>query len=125
MTQSGLDWDGARELPISGSTRSARHASATGAAVAVKHYGRKVIAYAELLAALGQHGLNDHAAVDLMRAKGIRLAGVMSICSIRNGLDSLIEHTGEYDATEFGSRRGRYRLSAEGRSWMANWRARR
>ena len=113
--QQALDWTGAREHPISGRTRQAKHAGATGAAAAHRHFGRKVLRYLEVLERAGATGISDFAAFAEMDAI---VSGVNAINSIRNSLEGLIEHTREYDATEFGTRRGRYRLSADGLAWM-------
>lgn len=117
--QPGFDWDRACDLPVAGRTPAARHASATGAQVAQRHYGVKCLRYLALLAEHGDEGVGDHAAMALLIALGLRVASVGSINSIRASLGPLVEHTGAFDATAFGSKRGRYRLSAEGRAWWA------
>jgi hypothetical protein len=109
------------ELPIMGASPAAVEASASGAALAQRHYGRKLLAYVAALAHAGSAGLSDFAAVDVLGAAGVRVAGVHSINSIRAKLGDYIEHTDTFDTSEFGSKRGRYRLSAGGRLW---WQAR-
>lgn len=122
--QPAFEWDRACELPVAGRTSAARHASATGAHVAQRHYGVKCLRYVEVLMSVGEHGISDHAALTRLQGMGLRLAGVGSINSIRDGLGTFVEHTHQYDTTDFGSKRGRYRLSVDGRAWWALGRSR-
>ena len=113
MTPS-FDWDRDVNVPVSGRTARARHASASGAQVAAIGRGAKTRDYLRLLWHVDRSGgLNDDAAA--------RLLGVYrtSICSIRNAcmLAGLVEETGVYDVAQFGARttrRQRYRLTARG-----------
>lgn len=118
MKQQSIAWDADVSLPVSGITPHARHASASGAVVAQRRIGRKVLAYLSLLQTVGNHGISDFGAVLALNMHERLVAGVQSINSIRDSLGDLVEHTGTYERTEFNSRRGKYRLSAAGRAWM-------
>lgn len=101
MTQGRIDWDASVSLPIAGRTPATRHASATGAQAAAPSRGRLSVAYLELLRVAGP--LSDHAAA---KALGCCLS---SVNSTRNGLGGLVEPSGEFESSEFGTRRVRWR----------------
>jgi hypothetical protein len=106
----GFDWDRDVNLPVSGRTAHARHASATGAQQAALGRGPKTRAYLVALRAAGVAGLNDEAAAAIV---GVYRT---SINSIRSSLmhAGLVEETGAYDVTAYGTKRQRYALTAAG-----------
>lgn len=112
MTPS-FDWDHDVNLPVSGRTSRAKHASATGSQVAGVRHGKKVRAYLLALLAAGADGLNDFAASQVLACFRT------SINSLRSSLMAadLVEETGQFDVTEFNTRRQRYRLTARGRAF--------
>lgn len=112
--QPRLDWDRDVSLPVSGRTPAARHASATGAQAGQRTHGRKGLAYLEALERAGAAGLNDF---DAGQVVGIYRTSVNSVRAalMRAGL---VEETGAFDVTEFGTRRQRYRLTAAGRVFV-------
>lgn len=114
MTQIVIDWSRDLSLPVAGRTPAAQHASSTGARVAQRRYGVKVLKYLAVLEQAGVDGISDFAAFEAMN--GI-VSGVNAINSIRNSLGELVEHTGLFDDTAYGTKRGRYRVSAAGRQW--------
>lgn len=96
MTQPIIDWDRDVNLPIAGRSPRSRHASATGAQRAAKDRGALSLAYLSLLRL---KPLTDHeAAAALGRYPG-------SICSTRNGLGRFVVDSGEYQVTDFGTKR--------------------
>jgi hypothetical protein len=113
MTPLQFDWDQDINRPVSGRTSRARHASASGAQVAGQRHGKKVKAYLRALLAAGADGLNDFAASQVLACYRT------SINSLRSSLMAaqLVEETGEYDVTEFNTKRQRYRLTARGRAF--------
>lgn len=123
MRQGAIDWSSAPLLSIGSAVSAARRASATGVAAAKRRYGRKVLAYVDVLARAGADGLADQQALAVLASSGVMLVGVSSVNSIRNSLGSLVEHTGAYDETSFSTKRGRYRLSSDGREWWLGRRA--
>ncbi len=100
MSQPTFDWTA--NLPIAGKTPRSRHASHSGAQRAAIDRGALSVAYLELLRATGP--LSDYQAAAALG----RL--VSSINSTRNGLGDLIEDSGEYEPTPFGTKRTRWRL---------------
>jgi len=113
-TQPPLDWDRDVSLPVSGHTPAARHASSTGAQAGQRTHGRKSLAYLRALAVAEGDGLNDFDAAQVL---GIYRTSVNSVRAalMRAGL---VEETGAFDLTEFGTRRQRYRLTAAGRAFV-------
>lgn len=107
MQQASIDWTRDANLPVAGNTPEARHASATGAMVAVQVRGKVAIAYVELLKLAGSEGLSDFEA-----AKALGRA-ISSMNSTRNGLGRLIEPSGSFEISSFGTRRARWRLRAK------------
>jgi hypothetical protein len=101
MTQPVLDWDRDVSLPVSGRTPSARHSSSTGAQVAARDRGVVSAAYRDLLIRCGP--LSDHEAARLLGKL------VSSICSTRNGWGDRVVPSGTFEATDFGSKRTRWR----------------
>lgn len=114
MTVPSFDWDRDINAPVSGRTSRAKHASATGAQVAGALRGKKVSAYLLALMAAGADGLNDFAASQVLACYRT------SINSVRSSLMAaqLVEETGQFDATEFGTKRQRYRLTTRGRAFV-------
>lgn len=112
--QPRLDWDRDVSLPVSGRTPAARHASSTGAQAGQRTHGRKALAYLEALSQAGARGLNDF---DAGQVVGVFRT---SINSIRHAVTAagMVEETGAFDVTEFGTRRQRYRLTAAGRVFV-------
>lgn len=100
MTQLGIDWSRDVSLPVSGRTQQARHAGATGAAFAGERRGKVALDYRQLLISAGP--LSDDEAA---RALGKRLS---SICSTRNGWGARVVPSGQFEETEFGTRRVRW-----------------
>ncbi len=104
--QLAIDWTRDTALPISGRTRAARHASASGAMVAARGRGALSVAYVKLLRECGP--LSDEQAA---RALGRRLS---SICSTRDGVGELVEPSGEWEIVVWpngrSSRRVKWRL---------------
>ena len=105
-----FDWDRDVNLPVSGRTARARHASATGAQQAATARGRKTRAYLVALRAAGVDGLNDAAAAAIV---GVYRT---SINSIRSSLmhAGLVGETGRFDITSYGTKRQRYALTPAG-----------
>lgn len=96
MTQPDLNFD--TSLPIAPSIYpQARHASSTGAVAAARHYGQKVLLYLQLLREAGSRGLSDHEAAALMGQHARPVAGVGSICSIRDACGDLVVPSGEWE----------------------------
>lgn len=89
-------------LPFRGKTYRARHASYSGAVTASATRGSVTLAYIALLKALGP--LSDHAA---SKALGRPLS---SVCSIRNGLLDRVVPSGEFETSEWGTKRVRWML---------------
>ena len=112
--QPRLDWDRDVSLPVSGRTQAARHASSTGAQAGQRTHGRKSLAYLRALAVAERDGLNDFDAAQVL---GIYRTSVNSVRAalMRAGL---VEETGTFDLTEFGTRRQRYCLTAKGRAFV-------
>ncbi len=101
MTQPGLDWSSDVNLPVSGRTPSARHASHSGAQRAVRDRGAVALAYRTLLIESGP--LSDYEAAKVLGRM------VSSICSTRNGWGSHVVPSGRFESTEFGTHRTRWR----------------
>lgn len=97
MTQLALEWTAQTSLPIAGRTPLARHASASGAMAASRHYGQKVLLYLQLLAEAGSQGLSDYEATRLMGERQRPVAGVSSINSIRDACGGLVVASGDYE----------------------------
>ena len=87
-------------LPVSGKTPRARHASHSGALRASKDRGEVSTAYLNLLRTAGP--MSDHAAA---KALGRTLS---TVNSVRNGLGDLVVDSGEYESSEWGTRRTRW-----------------
>lgn len=100
MTQPSLDWNADVRLPIAGKTPRSRHASSTGANRAATDRGALSLAYLALLRSIGP--LSDHQAAKALGRE------VSSINSTRNGLGDLIEDSGEYETSEYGTKRIRW-----------------
>lgn len=100
MEQQAIDFSSDVNLPVSGRMPHARHASATGAANAGSVRGKVALEYRSLLMAAGP--LSDDEAA---RAMGRRLS---SICSTRNGWGSRVVPSGQFEMTEFGTKRVRW-----------------
>jgi len=99
--QGGFDFSRDVNLPVQGQTPGVRHAGATGAQRAVKDRGAVSLAYRELLRTSGP--LSDHEAAKAMG----RL--VSSINSTRNGWGVHVQESQQYERTEFGTKRTRWR----------------
>ena len=101
MAQPGFDFSRDINLPVAGRSSHARHASASGAHVAAKSRTGFALEYRQLLITAGP--LSDDEAA---KATGRRLS---SICSTRNGWGDRVVPSGQYEATEFGTKRVRWR----------------
>ena len=102
MRQQPIAFDVDVNLPVAGRSPQARHSSSTGAQYAARTRGRLSVAYLELLRAAGP--LSDfEAAAALGRS-------VSSMNSTRAGLGSLIAPSGDYEVSQFGTRRVRWRV---------------
>lgn len=101
MSQQPSLWDATVNLPVSGTTPEARHAGSTGARRAAIDRGPVALAYRELLIAQGP--LSDHEAARILGRM------VSSMCSTRNGWGRHVQPSEQYEATEFGTRRVRWR----------------
>jgi hypothetical protein len=99
--QQGLDFSRDVNLPISGRTSQARHASSTGAQRAAKDRTGFALEYRQLLITAGP--LSDDEAA---KATGRRLS---SICSTRNGWGDRVVPSGTFEETEFNTKRVRWR----------------
>ena len=99
MNQPAFDWSA--NLPVAGKSPRSRHASASGAQRAATDRGALSVAYLELLRATGP--LSDYQAAAALG----RL--VSSINSTRNGLGELVEDSGQYEETPFGTKRTKWR----------------
>lgn len=101
--QSGFDFSRDVNLPVSGLTPRARHASSTGAQRAARDRGVLSLAYRRLLIESGPKS-DDEAAIVL---------GVLprSICSTRNAWVEIghVEPSGSYEKTSFGTKRTRWK----------------
>jgi len=95
-----FDWDTDVRLPVAGKTPRTRHASATGARRAAIDRGKLSCAYLELLRVVGP--LSDHAAAKALGRE------VSSINSTRNGLGDLIVDSGEYELTQWQTKRTKW-----------------
>lgn len=91
-------------LPIAGRSPRRRHASHSGAVRASKDRGALSAAMLNLLRAVGPQGLSDH---EMATALARPLS---SMNSCRNGLGDLIEESGNYELTDFGTQRTRWRV---------------
>lgn len=100
MTQGAIDWTRDVNLPVSGRTPGARHASATGAQQAARSRGAVALAYRKLLIESGP--LSDYEAAKVLG----RL--VSSICSTRNDWLAHVVPSGTFETTEFGTKRMRW-----------------
>lgn len=103
MSEPTFDWNADVNLPISGKTPRTRHSSATGARRAAIDRGALSVAYVNLLRAVGP--LSDHAAAKALGRE------VSSINSTRNGLGNLIEDSGDYELTQWQTKRTKWRAA--------------
>ena len=103
MTQITINWDPTINLPVQGKTLPARHAGATGAQRAGRDRGTLALQFVELLRQVGP--LSDYEAAQALGRF------VSSICSTRNGLGERIVASGDFEATQFGTKRARYRVA--------------
>lgn len=85
-------------LPFSGSTPISRHHSALAAEHASVHRGKHTRAYLALLTQVGESGVTDHQAAQML---GLPLS---SICSIRNGCSDHVRPCAESALSPFGRR---------------------
>lgn len=99
MTQLGLNWSA--ELPIAGRSPQAQHASSTGAVQASRSRGTVSLQYRKLLIEAGP--LSDPEAA---RVLGRQLS---TICSTRNGWGQHVVASGQYEQTDFGTKRVKWR----------------
>lgn len=100
-TQQPIDWSRDVSLPVHGKTSRVRHAGATGAQVAARDRGALALAYRDLL--LVQGPLSDHEAARILG----RLHTSMN--STRSAWGEHVVESGEYERTDFGSKRTRWR----------------
>lgn len=103
MSEPTFDWSSDVNLPIAGRTPRARHASATGAQKAATDRGALSLAYIALLRSVGP--LSDHQAAKALGRQ------VSSVNSTRNGLGDLIEDSGEYETSEYGTKRTKWKAA--------------
>ena len=101
MNQASLDFS----LPVNGRTPRAKHASSSGARRAAQDRPSLTLAYIALLKACGP--LSDYQAAKALGRM------VSSINSTRNGLGDLIEESGKYEVSEFGTKRQKYQVKGK------------
>lgn len=105
MRQAALNFDPTVSLPVAGKTPRSRHASATGAQRAAIDRGALSVAYLNLLRTSGP--MSDHAAA---KALGRTLS---SINSTRNGLGDLVTDSGEYESSEWNTKRTKWKARGD------------
>lgn len=99
MEQTGFAWE-RTSLPVAGKTPAARHSSSTGAVRASRDRGAFALVYRDLLITAGP--LSDY------QAARITGRGVSSINSTRAGWMDRVVASGEFEASEFGTKRVRW-----------------
>lgn len=104
MEQTGFAWE-QTSLPVAGKTPAARHSSSTGAVRASRDRGQFALVYRDLLITAGP--LSDQEAA--------RITGrqVSSICSTRSGWGERVVPSGEFEASEYGTKRTRWAWAKE------------
>jgi hypothetical protein len=110
MTQPHLDWSSDVNLPVSGRTPAARHASATGAQFASRGRSERSLRYRQLLMTVGP--LSDHEAA--------KLIGCMhtSINSLRDSCGDRVVPSGQFEVCTWTRNGEEYKTERVRWSWV-------